>query len=209
MPSCTASSRIASPEARATATSFELSHTPSVSASNMSMSKKDLLYTKGITDLISRLSPASLIEVRHRDKPQSLTMNMLLNLPLLLLTLFSATALTASAPATTDYSSSIIQPIDDVNGTLTSPITCFPKPRSKYYIPPPYFQNCAQALRQLPQTEAIGTFHTHGAYDQYRLPITKSSGPCTVLVETANGGASTDQASWLLVHLAAVELSMG
>lgn len=82
-----------------------------------------------------------------------------------------------------------------------------PKYFSKH-VTPPSFQKCAVALRQLPSTQDVGTFHTGGAFDQYRLPVTKVSGSCTVIVETANGGSSIDSTSWLGLHVAAMELSM-
>lgn len=133
-------------------------------------------------------------------------MHTISSLPLFLLALFTTSAL--SAPATAQATTSLVQSIDTMNDTLASSITCFGQPTGRTYITPPYFQKCALALRQLPATETIGKFHQGGAFDQYRLPVTKVSGPCQVMIETANGGSMTDRASWLAVRLAAVELTM-
>ncbi|KAL2053471.1 hypothetical protein ABVK25_006122 [Lepraria finkii] len=66
--------------------------------------------------------------------------------------------------------------------TSPPPYPCFPISRH-FTTPRPFFLDCTAAILLLPDSVALGIFHTSGPIDDYSLPIQKTSGTCRVIVD--------------------------
>lgn len=130
---------------------------------------------------------------------------------LFLLTAIASTALSLVAPPTSDLS-----PIHhQVNLTTTPPVNvsssngeahCFTN-TSPFTLRKPRFADCGAAIRRLPSNHIIGNFHNGGDDNQFKLPVQKTSGSCTVEVKIQSG-FSEDTCTWLGVGAAATQLNM-
>ena len=87
-----------------------------------------------------------------------------------------------------------------------SKFNCFPK-SSPFARQRPSFSDCGGALRYLPSNHIIGSFHTGGDDNQFKLPITKAYETCSVTVELPNLGIE-ETGTWLGVGAAAMQLNM-
>ncbi|CAF9918649.1 MAG: hypothetical protein ALECFALPRED_000775 [Alectoria fallacina] len=131
---------------------------------------------------------------------------------LLLLPAIASAALSLAVAPTSDLS-----PIHHpVNLTSTPPAANTSSPNSEAHCftntspltrRRPRFTDCGAAVRKLPSNHIIGSFHKGGAADQFRLPVEKTSGSCTVEVRIQTG-FDGDTSTWLEVGAAATQLNM-
>ena len=66
---------------------------------------------------------------------------------------------------------------------------------------------CAGAILRLPIDHTAGIFHTDGADDIFRLPVSQDYNACNVLVEIRGGGFDQDMGNWLDVGRAAAKMN--
>ncbi len=117
---------------------------------------------------------------------------------ILVLAFFSSLSLSLPTPQTSN---------PDAPPVPASLIQCTPIPPMRLYLPPPTFRTCAIALRSLPSTQDMATFHASGPADEFLLPVSKTYGTCTVQVELG-GGHPEETSSWVQIGMAATQLSM-
>lgn len=138
-----------------------------------------------------------------------------------LLTVIASTALSLAVPPTSDLSpihhpvnlTSTTPPANVSSSSSSSPSPsansvahCFTN-TSPFTRRRPRFTDCGAAIRLLPSNHIIGNFHNAGADDQFRLPVQKTSGSCTVEVKIQSGFRD-DTSTWLGVGAAATQLNM-
>ena len=71
---------------------------------------------------------------------------------------------------------------------------CTPADEStEHYLP--ILPDCIRAVRALPETDYVGTFHMGGDYSLWRLPITEPHGSCKALV-TLHEDVDQEIGSW-------------
>ncbi|KAL8794669.1 MAG: hypothetical protein Q9195_002744 [Heterodermia aff. obscurata] len=87
--------------------------------------------------------------------------------------------------------------------SLSSPFDCTPNPPYRWTAFP-HAQNCAAALRALPSSPNIASFHTGGPGDGYQLPTFERYKDCEALIELRGGAV---RSSWLEIGLAALEVN--
>ncbi len=125
-------------------------------------------------------------------------------LPLLLALLFS-TPTTAAVPAMRNTTTITSVPFIHNNGYMEPTHKCtkvglFRKDKR------PTWSECYRAIRTLPHSHDIGTFHTYGLNNGYRLPMTERFGRCRAQVELAEKANAV--ASWVMVTSALDQLSI-
>ena len=104
---------------------------------------------------------------------------------------------------------SIVQPASPAvvtvgNNTVKGDLHCYPN--NPFAFARPSAQDCIGAIRRLPSSHIHGTFHaSRTGDDRFALPVTKSCGPCQVLVELR--GPRLEQGTWLGLNLAATQLT--
>lgn len=90
------------------------------------------------------------------------------------------------------------------NNTLNGQLHCYPN--CPYLTFRPSARDCVSAIRSLPSGNTHGTFHNSIiGDDQFRLPVSKSYGPCEVLVEVKS--LSPNGGTWRRLSLAATQLA--
>lgn len=125
-------------------------------------------------------------------------------------------ALASTAPSLTTRPTSDLSPIHHP-ANLTSPPTpnAAPSPNREAHCLAnrgpilhrrPRFTDCGAAIRKLPSNHIIGTFHSIGADDQFRLPVTETSGSCRA--EVKMGRLDEDSGTWFAIGMAATQLNM-
>lgn len=70
----------------------------------------------------------------------------------------------------------------------------------------PDYSDCNDAIGFLASSEAVGYFHTAGAFDLFQLPVTKMENTCEVKVEL-QPHAAPEESSWLDIKIAAMKVS--
>ena len=83
------------------------------------------------------------------------------------------------------------------NTTLNGELHCYPN--RSFSTGRPSARDCISAIRRLPSS------HIHGTFDQFMLPVSKSSGRCQVLVELKS--LATEEGTWFGLSLAATQLT--
>ena len=130
---------------------------------------------------------------------------------LFLFTAIASTAFSLAVPPTSDLSL-IHQPVNLTStpaanlSSSNSAAHCFTN-TSPFTRRRPRFTDCGAAIRELPSNHIIGYFHTDGDDDQFRLPVERTSGSCTVEVRMQTGFRD-DTSTWLEVGSAATQLNM-
>ena len=66
---------------------------------------------------------------------------------------------------------------------------------------------CAGAILRLPIDHTIGIFHSDGAGDGFKLPVSRTYNDCNVLVEMRGDTTDQDVGSWLDLGVAAAEMN--
>ncbi|CAF9942338.1 MAG: hypothetical protein ALECFALPRED_009703 [Alectoria fallacina] len=66
---------------------------------------------------------------------------------------------------------------------------------------------CAGAILRLPIDHTIGIFHSDGAGDGIKLPVSRTYNDCNVLVEMRGDTTDQDMGSWLDLGVAAAEMN--
>lgn len=119
---------------------------------------------------------------------------------LLLFALLSSQSLTLSIPQATDPTALLAD-----NKTLNGELHCYPN--NPFIIGRPSARDCISAIRRLPSSHIHGTFHEDPSSgdDRFKLPVSKSSGRCQVLVELKS--LSPEDGTWLGLNLAATQLT--
>lgn len=91
------------------------------------------------------------------------------------------------------------------NDTHNSELHCYPNHRD--VTGRPSVQDCLGAIRRLPSSHTHGTFHDPSrGDDQFKLPVSKSSGLCQVLIELKT--LLPEDGTWLGLNLAATQLAI-
>ena len=119
---------------------------------------------------------------------------------LLLFALLSPTSLPLSIPQAADPTALVV-----VNNTLNGELHCHSN--SPFAVARPSAQDCISAIRRLPSGHIHGTFHDASrGDDQFKLPVSKTSGLCRVSVELK--GLTPADGTWLGLNLAATQLTV-
>ncbi|KAM0801923.1 hypothetical protein BDR22DRAFT_145536 [Usnea florida] len=129
------------------------------------------------------------------------------------------TALAPTAHSLPQAPTSDLSPIHHVvNLTSTPPATAPASPNGEphcYTNPSPFerrqkprFTDCGAAIRELPSNHDIGNFRTGGPADQFRLPVTKEIGTCSVKVNIQPGLTGGVTSTWVAIGMAATQLNM-
>ena len=71
----------------------------------------------------------------------------------------------------------------------------------------PLLSDCLRAVRALPETEYVGTFHMGGDYSLWRLPVTDTFGSCKAFVNL-HEDIDQDMGSWNDVRRSGARLLM-
>ena len=133
-------------------------------------------------------------------------MHMLPHLPFLGLALLSSSALAATIPQSTTLTAPTNPATNrTLNATSNAAFVC--NKQTPGTVVSPLFGDCAGALRSLPLNPAIGNFYNTGQGD-FQLPMFETYKSCQVLVEMRSRYDRL-RSSWLAVHVAATELSIG
>lgn len=104
---------------------------------------------------------------------------------------------TISSPAVPNYNNHLS--LRNIQAIRT--IHCHPLPsRLSLYA-------CFGAIFRFPSSPAVGRFHSGGADDGFRLPVSRTYEECSVLVKMRDDGADRDKASWSDVAQAAGEMN--
>ena len=101
-------------------------------------------------------------------------------LTLLILPLFLSYHFTVSALTLPSMITNLTAEVESLNdGNRNSEAHCAQNRPTK---PLPLFQDCNRAIRTLPQSPYVGTFHIGDDASFFNLPHSRSHGSCTVLV---------------------------
>ena len=88
------------------------------------------------------------------------------------------------------------------NNTLNGEVHYYPR---NPFATGPSAQDCISAVRRLSSSHIHGTFHGPiGGDDQLRLPVSKSSGWCQVLIGLRS--LAPEEGTWLALNMAATQL---
>ena len=103
----------------------------------------------------------------------------------------------------------LINPISTPTNVTQSPqlnnvFNCVP---NGWFAPCPSYQDCSDAVLQLPSYVDKGAFHNGPPNDPFQLPVSKTHASCRVRVELAHEGRSREQASWQFVRWKALTLA--
>ena len=72
----------------------------------------------------------------------------------------------------------------------------------------PTFSDCEKVIaRHLSSNPAQATFHSIGADDAFKLPVSREYGSCRIEVTVGRLGVMQDRASWMDIREAAMELN--
>ena len=122
------------------------------------------------------------------------------SLTLMLSTLSLALAATLPSPSTSPSTNDTTP-----HRLLKSKVNCLTTiPFSPFYLT---MHGCANAIQEISNSQTLGTFHMGDPFDEWSLPITKTSGFCKVTVEMATLW-DTDDSSWLQINLALTQLNL-
>lgn len=89
------------------------------------------------------------------------------------------------------------------NPSLSTEVRC--SEGSRFLSSQPYFNDCADAIHQLPSTYQAGSFHTGGVSDEFRLPVVRTRASCRVYV-TLEERPTEEEATWIRIKMAATQL---
>ncbi|KAL6720481.1 hypothetical protein ACLMJK_002405 [Lecanora helva] len=133
-------------------------------------------------------------------------------LPTFTLLLSTLIALTHSATLPTSQAIHLPSlPLTEENETLNATDLTRPGVHCQATIPLSVFyltmHGCAGAIAELSNSQTQGAFHTGEPFNEYSLPVTKTSGYCKVKIEMHNFGIR-DDSSWLQVSYAATQLNL-
>ena len=90
------------------------------------------------------------------------------------------------------------------NSTTNGDLHCYPN--DPFVLGRPSARDCISAIRRLPTTHIHSTFHNDiTGDDRFKLPVSKSSGRCQVLIELRS--RLSEDGTWLGINLAATQLT--
>ena len=72
----------------------------------------------------------------------------------------------------------------------------------------PVYEDCLSAIAKLPHSSVVGSFHNSGPNDLYKLPITRASGTCAVMVHLNTGRGATTASAWTSIALGAIKVNV-
>jgi len=120
--------------------------------------------------------------------------------------------------STTALALSITQPPTMLNPTnLTSINNNNPKPTGDWecrsggsaFLHRPKIQDCGLAILKLPRTDSTGAFHSNGVADEFKLPLVRTEGTCSVRVAIVDGWKWQETGDWREVATEAAALWYG